>query len=32
MNDYLAAKINCLPEKGCDNSAIGVADLQVLGI
>jgi hypothetical protein len=32
MDDYLVAKIHLLPEKECDNSAIGVADLHVLGI
>jgi hypothetical protein len=32
MNDYLAAKIHRLPEKGCDNSAIGVTILKVLGM
>lgn len=31
MNDYLAAKIHRLPEKGCDNSAIGVTILKVFG-
>jgi hypothetical protein len=32
MDDYLVAKIHLFPEKGCNNSAIGVADLHVLGI
>jgi len=31
MDDYLAAKIHRLPEKGCDNSAIGVTILKVFG-
>ena len=31
MNDYLAAKIHRLPEKECDNSAIGVTILKVFG-